>query len=64
MERKMNMTPQTRITEQEIVEEQGPDEQFVRQVEDRSLPAQAVLTDQQQDRSANEADKAPVVFVP
>ena len=56
------MNPQTRIVEQEPDEtDLLPQEPFVRQVEDHSLPAQDVLTDQQ---AAREPDDAPALFVP
>ncbi len=56
------MTPQTKKTEQEkVVQETRVQEQFIREVEDRSLPAQEVLNDQQASRDPSEA---PVLFVP
>ncbi|MGE5073411.1 MAG: hypothetical protein ACM3MF_08285 [Anaerolineae bacterium] len=57
------MTPDTKIVEQKTAE-QHLDEQFIRQVEDHSLPAQEVLTDQQQGRSSTGESKAPALFVP
>ena len=55
------MTPQTKPRENENAEEPRPHEEFVRQVEDHSLPAQEVLTDQQGGQSPGEAS---VLFVP
>ncbi len=55
------MTPQITIVETEAQEEPRLQEQFIRQVEDHSLPAQQVLTDQQEDRAP---EQPPVVFVP
>ena len=56
------MNPQTRIVEQEPdAKDLLPQEPFVRQVEDHSLPAEDVLTDQQE---AREPDEAPTLFVP
>lgn len=55
------MNPQTKITEMENPEETRLEEPFVRQVEDHSLPAQQVLTDQQDGR---EGEQAPALFVP
>jgi hypothetical protein len=57
----MNMTSQSKSIEHESVQETPPQEEFVRQVEDHSLPAREVLTEQQEDRAANEA---PALFVP
>jgi hypothetical protein len=57
----MNMTPQSKPIEQESTEERVPGEEFARQVEDHSLPAQEILTKQQEGRAANEA---PALFVP
>ncbi len=55
------MTSQITIVETEEPEEPRLPEQFIRQVEDHSLPAQQVLTDQQEDRAP---EHPPVVFVP
>ena len=59
------MIPQTRIAGQEPdatdPAEAVPQEPFVRQVEDHSLPAQDVLTDQHE---AREPDEAPALFIP
>ncbi len=55
------MTPQTITIEKESQEEPRLQEPFVRQVEDHSLPAQQVLTDQQEDRAP---EQPPVLFVP
>ncbi len=56
------MIPQTRIVEQEPDPAEAlPEEPFVRQVEDHSLPAQDVLTDQHE---AREPDEAPALFIP
>ncbi len=55
------MNPQTKIMEQEVTEESPSQEQYVRQVEDHSRPAQEILTDEQQGRKPEEA---PVLFVP
>ncbi len=55
------MTPQITIVETEAQEEPRLQEQFIRQVEDHSLPAQQVLTDQQEGRAP---EQPPVVFVP
>ncbi len=56
------MIPQTRIVEQEP-EATGllPQEPFVRQVEDDSLPAEEVLMDQQEARAP---DETPALFIP
>ncbi len=56
------MIPQTRIVEQEPDPAEAlPQEPFVRQVEDHSLPAEDVLIDQQE---AREPDEAPASFIP
>jgi hypothetical protein len=55
------MNPQTTIVEKETPEDTRLEKQFVRQVEDHSLPAQQVLTDQQDGR---ERDQSPALFVP
>ncbi len=55
------MNPQTKIMEQEETSEGVAEEQYVRQVEDHSRPAQEILTDQQEGRKPEEA---PVLFVP
>ncbi len=55
------MTPQSKPMEQEKVEKPRLQEEFVRQVEDRSLPAQEVLSEQQEDRAPNEGRS---LFVP
>ncbi len=55
------MTPQTITIEKESQDEPRLQEQYVRQVEDHSLPAQQVLTDQQEERPA---EQPPVLFVP
>jgi len=55
------MMPQTNMDEQKTVEEASLPEEYVRQVEDHSRPAQEVLTDQHEGRTP---DDAPVVFVP
>ena len=55
------MTPQIITVTQEHEQETQPQEQFIRQVEDHSLPAQQVLSDQQ-DRQ--KPDQAPALFVP
>ncbi len=55
------MTPETMTIETEPQEELHIEEQFVRQVEDHSLPARQVLTDQQEGR---ETEQPPVLFVP
>ena len=55
------MTPQTKSKEQESVEENRLPEEYVRQVQDHSRPAQEVLLDEQEDRAPNDA---PVLFVP
>ena len=56
------MTPQTTTIEQESQEEPRlQEQQYIRQVEDHSLPAQQVLTDQQEGRPP---EQPPVVFVP
>jgi hypothetical protein len=54
------MTPQT-ITIEKERQDEPRQEPFVRQVEDHSLPAQQVLTDQQEDRTPVQP---PVLFVP
>ncbi len=55
------MTPQTRTIEMESEEELDLQEQFIRQVEDHSLPAEQVLTDQQDSRPP---EQPPVLFIP
>ncbi len=55
------MTPQITTVETEAQDEPRLQEPFIRQVEDHSLPAQQVLTDQQEERAP---DEPPVVFVP
>ena len=56
------MSPQTKTIEQEGAEETRlQEQQFVRQVEDHSLPAQQVLSDQQDGRTP---DQPPALFVP
>lgn len=55
------MTPQTKPIVHETTEEHPLHEEFVRQVEDHSLPAQEVLNDQQGGRAPN---AAPGLFVP
>ncbi len=55
------MIPQTTTTETEAPEQTPLPELYVRQVDDHSLPAQQVLTDQQESR---EAAEAPVLFIP
>jgi hypothetical protein len=55
------MSPQLNSMEHEPAEEAHLQEEFVRQVEDRSLPAREVLTEQQEVRSATEP---PALFVP
>ncbi len=55
------MTPQSKSIEKESAEEIHLQEEFVRQVEDHSLPAHEVLTEQQEGRAPNEA---PALFVP
>jgi hypothetical protein len=55
------MLPQSKIVESEDVEEIHLQEQFIRQVEDHSLPAQEVLTDQQVVRVPSEPT---ALFVP
>ncbi len=55
------MNPQTKIMEQEGTEESLSQEQYVRQVEDHSRPAEEILTDQQEGRKPEEA---PALFVP
>ena len=52
------MTPQSKPIEQEGTEERVPGEEFARQVEDHSLPAQEILTKQQEGRAPNEAPGA------
>jgi hypothetical protein len=55
------MMPQTSTGEHESVEEASLPEEYVRQVEDHSRPAQEVLTDQHEGRAPEDA---PVLFVP
>ena len=55
------MTLQSKSIEQEGAEEIHLQEEFVRQVEDHSLPAREVLTEQQEGRTR---DEAPALFVP
>ncbi len=55
------MTPQTMTIETENQEQPRIQEQFIRQVDDHSLPAQQVLTDQQEGRPP---EQPPVSFVP
>jgi hypothetical protein len=59
--KEINMTPQTKSAEQEDADEIRLQEEYVRQVEDHSRPAQEVLTDQLEGCAPNEA---PVLFVP
>ncbi len=55
------MIPQTITETQEKAEEARPEEPYIRQVEDHSLPAQQILIEQQECRTP---DDEPVVFVP
>jgi hypothetical protein len=55
------MTPQSKSIEHESAEDTYLQEEFVRQVEDHSLPAREVLTEQQEGRTP---DEAPALFVP
>jgi hypothetical protein len=55
------MTPQAKPEQQERAEELRPEDEFVRQVEDHSLPARDVLKEQQEDHASNER---PALFVP
>ncbi|HTP00895.1 MAG TPA: hypothetical protein VMJ64_05925 [Anaerolineales bacterium] len=55
------MEPQTGIAKQEDKTEISSREEHVRQVEDHSLPAQDVLTDQ---HTGSTPSEAPVLFVP
>ena len=55
------MMPQPKSMENEEAEEARLQEEYVRQVEDRSRSAQEVLTDQQAGRTP---DETPVLFVP
>ena len=55
------MTPQAKSIEQESLEKESLQDEYVRQVEDHSRPAQEVLADQQESRAANES---PALFVP
>jgi hypothetical protein len=60
-ERRNRMAPQTTSKDQERTEEARLQEQFAGTIEDRSRPAQEVLTDQQNGRNA---ENAPVLYVP
>jgi len=55
------MMPQINMDEQKTAEETSLPEEYVRQVEDHSRPAQEVLTDQHEGRAPEDA---PVLFVP
>lgn len=55
------MIPQPKSMETEEAQEAGLQEEYVRQVEDRSRSAEEVLTDQQAGRAP---DETPVLFVP
>lgn len=55
------MAPQIKNTEKERIEQAHLQEQFVPQVDDRSRPAQQVITDQQESHKANET---PALYVP
>lgn len=55
------MAPETKSSEQEGVQEINFSEEYVRQVDDHSRPAQEVLTDQKAGSGPNDA---PVLFVP
>ena len=55
------MMPQIETLEQESTEEPLTQEQYVRQVDDHSRPAQEVLADQQEGRTP---DESPASFVP
>jgi hypothetical protein len=55
------MTPQSKEIQHESDQEIHLQEEFVRQVEDHSLPAREVLTEQQEVRAPEEA---PALFVP
>jgi hypothetical protein len=55
------MAPEVNSIEHETAEEPHVQEEFVRQVEDHSLPAREVLSEQQEVRAATEA---PALFVP
>ena len=55
------MTPQSKPIEQDRAKELQQEDEFVRQVEDHSLPARDVLTEQQEERAPNEH---PALFVP
>jgi len=61
MRKENHMMPQTKTMDQESAEETRLQEQYIRQVEDHSRPAQEVLTDQQEARTP---DDAPALFVP
>ena len=55
------MTPETKIADQESIQEPQLQEQSLFIVEDHSRPAQEVLKDQRQGRTE---DEAPALFVP
>ncbi len=55
------MLPQTKTMDQEQPEEVRLQEQFVAQVEDHSLPAEEILTDQRDNRPDGDA---PALYVP
>lgn len=59
--KEINMAPETKSSEQEGVQEINFSEEYVRQVDDHSRPAQEVLTDQKAGSGPNDA---PVLFVP
>ncbi len=55
------MAPQTKNKDEERTEDARLQEQFVAQVDDRSLPAQQIITDQQESHKTNET---PALYVP
>jgi len=55
------MTPQIITTGNESPEHTQLEELYIRQVEDRSLPAQEVLIEQQESAAP---DQSPLLFVP
>ena len=54
------MAPENKIVEKKKTEEIAPQDEYVRQVEDNSRPAQEILTDQRE----RPAGEMPAVFVP
>jgi hypothetical protein len=60
-QKEINMTPQSKPVKKEHAEEAKLQEQYIRQVQDKSRTAQEVLSDQQ---GTHAAEKVPALFVP